>query len=1352
MNILLIDDSIVDYQKIINGLNDNAKYILFNYNTDTLESIKIKISQLNITSFNSCGLISHNKYLNYFKLVDSMNECYLNDIQTWIEMKNFINFLKETYSLLNFDFLACAIYSNINWKNLIDSLQLELNININASTDNTGSSLLGGNWFLESHTGVNLKDVYFTDLIDEFHGLLLIGSNFEFPYRTTYQIPTINNVPTRVSRPSVPTLPTLPTLPSRPTLPNLTGGTVYWFGTDRGTTYSSVSSNLQSNVIYIFAAGEGFAALKSDGSLVRWGSTSNSGASYTALTPNTANLSSGVVSFAATDRVNFALKSDGSVVAWGQLIGDGGWAPTWQSFPAGLSSGVNFIACAVVSNIACLKSDGSVICWGANYSGVPGNLYPSGANVNSNVVKVVGGYNSFIALKSDGSVVFWSPSAISNPTTFYPPGSNITSGVVDIYANNIHFVALKNNGTVVIWGFDVSAHNTLLSNITNAVKIVTGDNTLFIIKSDGTFVRIPNPNSGTFSGVNANIIDAYPYGGYDLPWFLRSTGEIAFLSGDVGYTYFYGIDISTVQNVNKIIITDSNNFVGTPYLLKSNGDLTTMNNQVVVTNVNDVAYIRGSKNLLYIKSDGSAGSLNIDSSSISANLTSNIMFANASYYSIAVLRVIPSPTFGSWSITPKKLSIGSFTVTGPSSNSDGVITYSSSNTSIASISGTTINLVAAGLVTITATQASSASFNSGTLTTNLLILGSSGNFTSFNFTGIDLSSSNLTNSNLTNANLTGATITNTDFTNVNITGANITGVNFSTKQKLQLLKNSNNRTNNSILLNTLTGAEIINAIPTATLISDIPNYASLTFTVLTPPVGNVINIATNVSQFIIPTATNENFTINGVVYFSNGTDIIKQSDSSIVKNLIINNKNYRLLNGSAIGVILETSSFDINGVGLDSIFQRITDTPSFAYPVTITNNTNSSSASTGALIVTGGVGIGGNLYFNGEIYKNGVLFSGSGGSSQWTTTGSNIYYNTGNVGIGTTTPNALIQTNNNLSNRKIVLYETTNNDHQYFGFGINSASLRYQVDAPGASHVFCAGSSSSASNEIMRISGNGYVGIGTNNPTHPLTISTFVATGAIQSASLVQFGNGTIIVNSGGGTFNWTFSLVSASSIRCGGDLVFFSDMRIKKDIIDIDDNEALIKLRLIKPKKYKYKENITRTSDEVYGFIAQEVKTIIPNSVGYQKEYIPNFYCMGDIELIDSETNKYSVTLLNDITFDSLTDENQSHKVKFYGENNVFYEGTVISYENKILIVELDKKYILSTDVNFSNKIFVYGQQIDDFNVLKKDAIWTIATAALQEVDRQQQADKLRITELENKVSSLETLVSNILNKIGGV
>lgn len=93
------------------------------------------------------------------------------------------------------------------------------------------------------------------------------------------------------------------------------------------------------------------------------------------------------------------------------------------------------------------------------------------------------------------------------------------------------------------------------------------------------------------------------------------------------------------------------------------------------------------------------------------------------------------------------------------------------------------------------------------------------------------------------------------------------------------------------------------------------------------------------------------------------------------------------------------------------------------------------------------------------------------------------------VGIGTSTPNAPLQFSNAIGNRKIVLYDTNNNDHQYYGLGINGATFRYQTDSVLADHVFFAGVNSVSSNELMRVKGNGNVGIGTFNPLSKLEVS-----------------------------------------------------------------------------------------------------------------------------------------------------------------------------------------------------------------------------------------------------------------------
>ena len=127
-----------------------------------------------------------------------------------------------------------------------------------------------------------------------------------------------------------------------------------------------------------------------------------------------------------------------------------------------------------------------------------------------------------------------------------------------------------------------------------------------------------------------------------------------------------------------------------------------------------------------------------------------------------------------------------------------------------------------------------------------------------------------------------------------------------------------------------------------------------------------------------------------------------------------------------------------------------------------------------------GIGIGKNTIYTAGSYANqdlnfesrgtGSIIMIAGGAERFRFT------HTGNLGISVISPNAPLQFSNATVNRKIVLYEVANNEHQFFGFGVNlDGSLRYQVPVIANDHVFYAGTGTVTSGELMRIRGNGNV-------------------------------------------------------------------------------------------------------------------------------------------------------------------------------------------------------------------------------------------------------------------------------------
>ena len=76
---------------------------------------------------------------------------------------------------------------------------------------------------------------------------------------------------------------------------------------------------------------------------------------------------------------------------------------------------------------------------------------------------------------------------------------------------------------------------------------------------------------------------------------------------------------------------------------------------------------------------------------------------------------------------------------------------------------------------------------------------------------------------------------------------------------------------------------------------------------------------------------------------------------------------------------------------------------------------------------------------------------------------------------------------------------------------------------------------------------------------------------------------------------------------------------------------------------------------------------------------------------------------------------------------------------QDKSGFVKEEDTYTKTITSNVGNSILVRGEKVDDFLSIKKNYLWTIATSALQEVDRQLQAEKAKVASLEARILALE-------------
>ena len=224
------------------------------------------------------------------------------------------------------------------------------------------------------------------------------------------------------------------------------------------------------------------------------------------------------------------------------------------------------------------------------------------------------------------------------------------------------------------------------------------------------------------------------------------------------------------------------------------------------------------------------------------------------------------------------------------------------------------------------------------------------------------------------------------------------------------------------------------------------------------------------------------------------------------------------------------------------------------------------------------------------------------------------------------------------------------------------------------------------------------------------------------------------------------------------------SDIRVKQNIVPLNADQAIESIRGLQPKRYEYVDRNMSEFAQHIGFIAQEVKLCIPESVRTKREYIPNIYSMAKLTSSGSPGNalltsvQHPITklineqLLLNLDSDSCTSLNTITSIKgiklkmFNKSKECFYVCCVEPIDDYNITVEpLDA---VTTAKILSADYFIYGQEIEDYHYMNNDAVFSTLVSAFQALDKKCKGQTDILLEQQAIMQSQQLLITTLIEK----